>query len=141
MCPLTLCGAPDDRRRVLRKLIEAEPKTAIVDHKILSVDEAVWFHRLEQRCIPRCLAWAQVQVTKTINPVRLLCASRDRPSAGCCAAEKVMKSRRLMDFVLGPRINPYHIAAWEVAPAGNPANQDAVMICGIRDVPRIHERG
>jgi hypothetical protein len=42
------------------KLIDVQTKTVIVDYKILAFYEAIWFHRVEQRIIPRVTTLAQV---------------------------------------------------------------------------------
>jgi hypothetical protein len=70
---------PDDCRRVVRKLVDAQSKTVIVDHKILPIDETVRLHRVEKRGILRRLAWTQMQITEAINTTRLLRARSERP--------------------------------------------------------------
>jgi hypothetical protein len=58
----------DDCRRVLRKLIDAKPKAAIVDNEIFTIDEAVWFHGFEQGDIVERVALTKMQVAETISP-------------------------------------------------------------------------
>ena len=50
----------DDCRCMVGKLIDVQTKTVIVDYKVLAFYEAIWFHRVEQRNIPRVTAQAQV---------------------------------------------------------------------------------
>jgi hypothetical protein len=38
---------------VVCKLIDAEPKAAIVDNEVFTIDEAIWFHRIKKGDIIR----------------------------------------------------------------------------------------
>ena len=69
----------DDFRRMIVKPTDAQPKTRIVDHKILAIDETVRLHRVEKRGIVRRIPWTQMQVTQTIGPSRLLRCRSERP--------------------------------------------------------------
>ncbi len=62
----------DDFRCMIVKRTDAQPKTRLVDHKILSIDETVRLHRIEKRGIVRRIAWTQMQVTEAIGPPRFL---------------------------------------------------------------------
>jgi hypothetical protein len=50
----------DDCRRVVRKLVDAQPKTLIVDHKISPIDETVRFQRVEKSDIIGRVAWTEM---------------------------------------------------------------------------------
>jgi hypothetical protein len=70
---------PDDSQRVIRKLIDAQPEAVIVNNEVLSIYEAIWFHRIEKCDIIGRIAWTEMQVTKAIGSARLLSLHRERP--------------------------------------------------------------
>jgi hypothetical protein len=69
----------DDCGCMVCKLVDAQPKTVIVDDEILPIDEAVHLHRVEKCGIVRRISRAEMQVTEAIDPARLLRPSRERP--------------------------------------------------------------
>jgi hypothetical protein len=70
---------PYDSRRVVRKLIDAQPKAAIVDDEVFAVDEAIRFDRIEQGDIIERIAWTEMQVAEAIDSPWLLSTRGKRP--------------------------------------------------------------
>jgi hypothetical protein len=69
----------DNNRRVVGKLIDAEPEAAIVDNEVFTIDEAIWSHRIKKGDIIRRVAGTKMQVTEAIGSSRLLCPSGNWP--------------------------------------------------------------
>ena len=65
---------------MFRKLLDAQSKALVVDHKVLSGDQTVRLHRIEQRDVPGRIARGKVQVTETINSTWLLRTRHQRPT-------------------------------------------------------------
>jgi hypothetical protein len=70
---------PYDSRRVVRKLIDAKPKAAIVDDEVFAIDETIRFDRIEQGDIIKRIAWTKMQVAEAISPPWLLSTRGKRP--------------------------------------------------------------
>ena len=73
---------------MFRKLLDAQSKTLIVDHKVLSGDQTVRLHRIEQRDVPGRIPWSKVQTTEVINPAWFLCPRCERPRSGGTANKR-----------------------------------------------------
>jgi hypothetical protein len=61
------------------KLIDAQPKAAIVYNEVSTIYEAVRFHRLEEGDIVGRVSWTEMQVTEAIGSPRLLRLRHQRP--------------------------------------------------------------
>jgi hypothetical protein len=71
----------DNCRSMFRKLPDAQSKTLVVDHKVLSRDQTVRLHGIEQRDVPGGIALGKRQFAQAINPAWFLRAHGERRQA------------------------------------------------------------
>src|SRR5262249_39746635 len=64
----------DERRCMLRELLDAQSISMRIDQKVLPLDKAASLQLFEKRDVPRRIALTKVQATEAIGPPHLLCA-------------------------------------------------------------------